>query len=285
MKRRPRRAALALAVPLTLFVLFGMSRVTAPVGMIGVLFDEPLPFAAAAAATSVLGALLLFVRPIELALARVIGGASRAPARTEAERIGALLTAVQGRAGMRSPRLIVRILDDPGANAAAGAGHLLFVTTGALALADEQLEAILAHELGHHRGLHPVLTAVVWWLSLPGEALAAVYRLLRRSVRLVTSRLGVLGRVVAVPLLVVLLVWQLLVMWVYWVGAILAARASRLSEYEADATAARWGYAQPLAAALLHLGSAEAAPQRLAERLSASHPPTPDRVERLLRTG
>ena len=56
------------------------------------------------------------------------------------------------------------------------------MTTGALELPDEQLEAILAHELGHHRGLHPVMTAIVWWLSLPGVALAAIYRLMRRAV-------------------------------------------------------------------------------------------------------
>ena len=38
------------------------------------------------------------------------------------------------------------------------------------------LEALLAHELGHHRGMHPIVTAMVWWLSLPGEALAWAYR-------------------------------------------------------------------------------------------------------------
>ena len=57
---------------------------------------------------------------------------------------------------------------------------LLFVTTAALRRRDPELEALLAHGAGHHRGLHPVATALVWWLSLPGEVLAAAYGALRR---------------------------------------------------------------------------------------------------------
>ena len=56
-----------------------MSRVTAPVSAIGALFDEPLGFAAVAAAVAVVGAALLFVRPVELLVARVMAGSSRPP--------------------------------------------------------------------------------------------------------------------------------------------------------------------------------------------------------------
>ena len=173
------------------------------------------------------------------------------------------------------------MIDDPGANAAAGASHLLFVTTGALELPDEHLEAILAHELGHHRGLHPVMTAVVWWLSLPGVALAAIYRLLRRAVAAAGQRLGAIGRALAVPLVLLLLAWQFLVMWIYWAGDLLAARASRISEFDADAAAASWGYAAPLASAYERLARAEAEPSGRLARLRATHPPTEARIARL----
>ena len=285
MERRPGRSTLALVLPLTLFVLFGMSRVAAPVGAIGALFDEPLGFAAVAAAVALVGALLLFVRPAELLVARVIAGASRPPSGTEAKRLHRLLAEVSHRAGVKSGRLTVRVIDDPGANAAAGASHLLFVTAGALELPDESLEAILAHELGHHRGLHPVMTAVVWWLSLPGAALAAIYRLLRRAVVSLGQRLGTVGRVLAVPVVVLLYVWQLAVMWIFWVGDLLAARASRISEYEADGAAARWGYAAPLAVAYERLARGEVVNQGRFARLRASHPPTEDRIERLRAEG
>jgi Zn-dependent protease with chaperone function len=281
MARRPGRTALALAVPVLLFVAFGMARVSAPFSALGLVFDQPAVFAIAAGALSLLGAVLLFLRPVELAVAPVMAGRSRPPDADEGARLGRLLGEVAGHVGIDPGRLIVRVIDDAGANASAGAAHLLFVTTGALRLGDEGLEAILAHELGHHRGLHPVLTAVVWWLSLPGVALAAIYRLLRRGVVALGSRLGVVGRVLAVPLLVMVWIWQLTVMWLFWLGELLALRAARVSEFEADAAAARWGYAAPLAASLERLSAAEIEPEGRLARLRADHPPTPARLERL----
>ena len=179
--RRPGRTTLALALPILVFVLFGMARVVAPASALGLVFDQPLVFAAVAVVLSVAGAALLFVRPVELRMAAVLAGETAELSAAEAARLGKLLREVGERAGIDTDRLIVRVQDDPEVNASAGAAHLLFVTTGALALPDEELEGVLAHELGHHRGLHPVLTAVVWWLRLPGAVLAGVYRVLRRS--------------------------------------------------------------------------------------------------------
>lgn len=272
---------LALAVPNVLFVVFGLARVDAPVSAIGLLFDEPAAFAVVAAVVALVGAALLFVEPVELAVARVIAGDSRPPGAHDAGRLGSLLGRAGRRAGIDWRRLIVRVKDDSTANAGAGAGHLLFVTTAALDLPDDELEAILAHELGHHRGLHPVMTAVIWWLSLPGTVLAAVYRELRRTVGALGQRLGTLGRVIAVPLLVLLIVWQIVVMWIWWVGDVLAMRAARISELEADTAAARWGYAATLAAAYERLAGAEAEPANRLARLRAEHPPISERIERL----
>jgi Zn-dependent protease with chaperone function len=151
----------------------------------------------------------------------------------------------------------------------------VFVTDRALRQDDADLEAVLAHELGHHRGLHPIATTMVWWLSLPGEALAAVYRALRRVAMRLTHRV----RPLAVAVQVVALVWQASVMWIYYVAELLSLRAARLSEFAADRAAADWGYGERLAQVLARM--AEPPQESRLARLRATHPPTAARVERL----
>jgi Zn-dependent protease with chaperone function len=258
-----------------------MARVAAPASGLGLVFDEPLGFAVVAAVTSLLGAVLLFVRPVELAVGRLVAGQSRQPTAEESERLMRLLSAVAERGGSHPGRLIVHVEDTPGVNAAAGAGHLMFVTTGALALPDDRLEAVLAHELGHHRGLHPILTAVMWWLRIPGVLLNKVYLFLRRAVALSGGMFGALGRVLAVPLLLLLTIWQVAVMWVFYLGELLAMRAARVAEFEADEAAASWGYAEPLAQTLEDLAAHADEPTGRLAQLMADHPPLEVRVERL----
>jgi Zn-dependent protease with chaperone function len=281
--RRPGRTTLALALSILVFVLFGMARVVAPASALGLVFGEPAGFAVVAAVISLAGAALLFVRPVELAIGKVIAGPAAMPSAEDGDRLRSLLSRVGGRAGIDTTRLIVRVQDDTGVNAGAGAAHLLFVTKGALALPDNELEGVLAHELGHHRGLHPVLTAVLWWLRLPGVLLAAVYRLLRRIVGAAAMRLGALGRVLAIPVLLLLVIWQLTVMWIFYVGELLAMKAARMSEYEADGAAAVWGYAPTLASTYSDLAAGEAEPPGRLARLMADHPPLEDRIARLER--
>ena len=283
MARRPGRTTFALALPIVVFLLFGMARVVAPASALGLLFNEPAGFAIVAAVLSVAGAALLFVRPVELGIATVLAGETVSLSPAETERLARLLGEVAERAGIDTSRLIVLVQADPGINASAGAAHLLFVTKGALALPDDELEGVLAHELGHHRGLHPVLTAVVWWLRLPGAILAGVYRFLRRCVGAIANRLGTLGRLLAIPVLLILVIWQVTVMWIFYLGELLAMRAARVSEYDADMAAARWGYGRPLAATYSDLAARKPEePGRLA-RLMADHPPLLERVERLER--
>jgi Zn-dependent protease with chaperone function len=281
MTRRPGRTSLALALPALVFIIYGATRVAAPLGLLGLLFDEPLGFAAIAAATSLVLAGLLMVPRVQIAVSRMLAGASRPPTGAEWSRLEPILERLAAPAGFDTGDLIVRVQDQPDINAGAGAGRLLFLTRGALALEDDRLEAILAHELGHHRGLHPVLTMVVWWLSLPGEALAAVYRLLRRATGGLAVRLGGLGRLLGVPLMLLVVAWQLSVMWLHYLGELLAQRAARVSEFEADATAAGWGYARPLAAALEAAGARDAEPGGTIARLRADHPPLEERLRRL----
>jgi hypothetical protein len=129
MSRRPDRTTPALLLALLLFVAFGMARVAAPVSGLGLLFHEPAVFAVAAAVTSLAGAALLLVRPVEL----------------------------------------------------------------------------------------------------------------RRLVAGLGARLGTVGRLLAVPVLVVLVLWQVSVMWLCYVANLFSRRADRLSEFSADRAAASWG--------------------------------------------
>jgi Zn-dependent protease with chaperone function len=281
MTRRPGRAVFALGLPILLFIAFGVARMSAPLAAVGIVFDSEVTFAIVAAALSLAGAVLLFIRPVEVRYAHLVARGSRPPSEEESARLAPALQRLGRRTGIDPERLILFVQDVDRVNASAGAGHLLFVTRGALALPDDELEAVLAHELGHHRGLHPVVGAVVWWLSLPGLALAWVYRLLRRIASLLAARLGILGRVLAVPVLFVLVLWQISVMWLFYVAEALARRARRISEFEADGAAARWGYAETLVAAFRRLAPREQEPTGRVARLMADHPPLPQRIERL----
>src|SRR3954447_14803127 len=269
MSRRPDRTTPALLLTLLLFVAFGMARVAAPVSGLGLAFHQPVGFAVAAAVSSLAGAALLLVRPVELKVSGWIAGPTRLPSAGELERLEPMLERVGARAGIDPRKLILRVQEDGRVNASAGASHLMFVTTGALRLPEEQLEAIVAHELGHHRGFHPVAAMVVWWLSLPGVALAAVYGCLRRLVARLGARLGAVGRLVAVPVVIVLVLWQVSVMWLFYVANLFSRRVDRLSELSADGAAARWGYGPQLADALESASGQEDEEAGRIERLMA----------------
>jgi Zn-dependent protease with chaperone function len=102
-----------------------------------------------------------------------------------------------------------------------------------------------------------------------------VYRVLRRLVARFTERLPPL----AVLAQIALNVWQISVMWLYFVAQALAQGAARASEYTADRAAANWGYGDELATVLASLGPSPRA--GLLARMMATHPPTESRVARL----
>jgi heat shock protein HtpX/STE24 endopeptidase len=272
MRRKPDRVLLALLAPLVAFIAFGAARVDAPLSLIGLLFDSAWLFALVSVAVTLCGAALLLVRPIERRVAGVIAP-SRPPTAEEDARLRGLLEQVGRRASLRTAGIVLLIHRTSELNAAAGAVRLLFVTEGALRRDDAELEALIAHELGHHRGLHPLATTLVWWLALPGEVLAKIYLALRRLVARVRVRPLVLFLTVA------LVVWQLAVMWVYYVGKLLMQRAARISEFIADAAAVEWGYGPALLT--LYRSTPEAEPAGRLARLLADHPPMAQRLSRI----
>ncbi|HEX6582420.1 MAG TPA: M48 family metalloprotease [Thermoleophilaceae bacterium] len=274
--RRVTGTTLLLLVPLVPLVLFGVARAAAPVSILGVLLDDPWSYVIVAVAAIVLGALLMALRPVERFAARALFG-MRAPSQEESARVEPLLARACTSAGIDRDGLVLRAEDAGAINAYATAGHLLCFTTGALRLPDRQLEAVLAHELGHHSELHPWISALTWWLQLPAVPLKALLSWLRGAIGAVAARLGGLARPVGVVLLGLLWIITIQVLWLVWVADALAAWIARRTEFAADARAVGFGYGPALLEAYATLGGHSEPKGRLA-RLADFHPPMEDRI-------
>jgi Zn-dependent protease with chaperone function len=244
------------------------------------------PAVALACAGWTASALMVVARPVEALLARLMFRGLRRPAAAELARIGPALERVCRRAGgarggggrpggAPDPgRYLVRVQESPQVNAFALGGHVLAVTRVALELPDDMLEAVLAHEVGHHLHLHPLAIILGWWYLLPFAAAEWLLRAIRRVTRSLArafSRLnqqvggvsggravdGALGMLVLLVVLGVLvvaggvLVVALGLLWLplavlVRVARVLAAALSRAGEYAADRHAAELGYGRAL---------------------------------------
>ena len=121
-----------------------------------------------------LGAVLLFVRPIQALVLTPLFGARR-PTDEELARLAPVWRDVARVNDLPADRYILRVLPSDEINAFACGGHLVVVTTFALAeLPRRELAGVLAHELSHHLGLHTVGLTFGHWLSLPVVLLARI---------------------------------------------------------------------------------------------------------------
>ncbi|WP_067452914.1 M48 family metalloprotease [Nocardia alba] len=116
---------------------------------------------------------VVFFRPTEFAIARVFFRFRR-PTIPEQERLDHAWSLVTQSAGVRADTYRLWVEDSNDLNASAAAGHIVAVTRGALILPPHQLEALLAHELGHHLGGHSWATLLTYWYALPGRLLVRV---------------------------------------------------------------------------------------------------------------
>jgi Zn-dependent protease with chaperone function len=220
------------------------------------------------------GALLVFVPAVEGVLGRWVLGL-RLPDARQRTVLEPAWTEVCRRAGVDPDRYLLRIQRSGGVNASAGGGHLVAVTTAALGIGRRRLEAILAHELGHHLGGHAATGLLLAWCSGPLRIVVGVARAVSRAGRVATGMGGCLWRVALPVVLVLLLVSCVgaLVVLIVAVPLVVARVAARRSELRADATAARLGYG----AALLALYDERAAsedpgPRGLRAFFRESHP-------------
>jgi Zn-dependent protease with chaperone function len=226
----------------------------------------------------------LFVPPIESAVSRMSFGIRR-PTEGELRKLAFPWQAVCQVAGVDSSRYLLLVQDSRAINAFAAGGRTVAVTRTALRLPPQQLEAVLAHELGHHLSGHTVVSMLAWWYALPAHAVTYLIGMAARLVLFVGRIFASFGSALgaAVSLVVALLLLATLVFINFWLilipfTASLLAWASRLGEFRADRTAALLGYAPALIEVLHSWGARElnaGRPAGLRAKMLATHPPLP----------
>jgi len=175
------------------------------------------------------------------------------------------------------------------------------------------LEAVLAHEVGHHKHLHPRAIILGWWYLLPfegGDRLLRGIRRVTRGMARTFTRLsdrtggvaggraadGALGMLVLLAVLGVLVVagsLLVVVLGVLWLplallvrlARVLGAALSRAGEHAADRHAAELGYGPGLLRVLaLFLQAEQSAPRpRGMAALLRSHPTCRSRIQAIAR--
>src|SRR2546430_2182547 len=229
----------------------------------------------------ILSGAILFVPAVESVVSRASFDVHR-PTQAELRLLAPLWRAVCRVAGVDESRYLLMIEESDQPNAFAAGGRTVLVTRPVLRLPPVELEAILAHELGHHLSAHAMVSRLAWWYAIPARVVAFVGGF---AVRLVLgigrvflafgSGLGAFASLLAA--LIILTFVAFLNFWLILIPLIspLLAWASRLGEYRADRTAALLGYGPALIQVLLRWQVAEAEHGRdhtARSRLLASHP-------------
>jgi Zn-dependent protease with chaperone function len=275
---------------------------------------EPVTTVVLAGAAWTASAALVLARPVESGLAWLLYRSLRRPRPAELARITPALARVCRRAGTDPGRYLLRVEEKQQVNAFALGGHVLAVTRTALELPDDMLEAVLAHEVGHHRHLHPLAIILGWWYLLPFEAGDRLLRAIRRVTRWLARTFGrlsdrtggltggrqpdgALGMLVLLAVLGVLVVagtvlvvglgllWLPLALLVR-LAKVLAAALSRAGEHAADRHAAELGYGPGLVQVLALFVRAEQAQPRARGMASLlrSHPSSQARIDAIRRS-
>jgi len=159
----------------------------------------------------------------------------------------------------------------------------IVLTKGLLqALSDDELQAVLAHELAHWRSGDAVGMRIVWVAALPVAVIYNIGLWLAGSTQTQTQPHTVGTRAPRGFLAFVgwIIAWPAWVITTLVIAPTLAA-SQRRYEFEADGTAARIGLAEPLASALRKLGAFEGGRTGWERAMFATHPPIELRIEAL----
>jgi Zn-dependent protease with chaperone function len=231
-------------------------------------------------------AVLMFIRPVQAWVLTPLLGARR-PTDDEYDLIYPLWDRIARANDLPPDRYILRVLPSDELNAYACGGHLVVVTSFALAeLPQRELAGVLAHELSHHLGMHTVGLTIAHWLSLPVVLFARVGFLLQNVATAATRAFAsqstgwtMIGQLVAGVLNVLSLPFVAALYAADALGNVIGHR----SELQADRRVVRMGFGPNLARALrrvISLGGGQR-PIGWRARLAASHPPARTRVARI----
>jgi STE24 endopeptidase len=235
-----------------------------------------------------LGGVVAVWRPVEDLIAVVVLRLRR-PTLKEEKQLDAAWRAVTRAAGLERDSYRVWVEEIDYVNAIAAAGHTVAVSRLALGLPPRQLEAVLAHLLGHHVAGHTWAALLAHWYSLPGRlVLAAVRPLfdadpaevwidgkeLAKVIAGIALAAVAMLTAIAFPPVLLLLAVPFLIAW-----------TRRRGELHADRVAADLGYGPPLIE-LLYEDLAEGADEQHREaswrsRAVATHPSMATRIRAL----
>jgi STE24 endopeptidase len=247
-----------------------------------------LPWGCVIVAAWLLSGPLVLIRRVEES---VIGGMAnmRKPTTEESQRLASSWRNVTQAAEIDPAKYSLWVQRTRQVNAFATAGHTVAVTEAAAArLSGEQLDGVLAHELGHHMGGHAWASLLRYWYSLPGSYALGFGTYLSLAL---TSAFGSGSIPMAIVVSLVLVGFVVfLIVHVPLLGAFAAAFLfipflelwlRRQQEYQADLIAAQIGYG-PALVSYLQKGEAKNQPKPTRrQRIVATHPSSAERVSKL----
>ena len=192
-------------------------------------------------------------------------------------------------AAARTPKrhFVFAIDESDDMNAFACGGHILVVSSFALAnLDDDELLGVVAHEFSHHLGAHTIGLAFAQWFSLPILLFARLGEFMSRiagsPLRRFAATSGV-ARHIARVLNVGLGGFS----WLFGATLVTAQRLNDLvgrdAEFHADRRVVELGFGRQLSRALTHVAARDEASvgRSRHERIFSSHPPARTRIARI----
>lgn len=274
-------------IPSLIYLILNVAVITL---MLSSGMTENLPWAVVGSLLLYLFSVMIALSPIGEFLVRFQSGCKKITDPQVLQRIQPVFDTVYHQAKQQNPALPDTIKlymnEDRCPNAFATGRKTVCVTRGLMQLPDPYIEAILGHEFGHlsHHDTDMILVIMVGNLFISFFVLLArifINFMLIIAAMFVESEIGVLlhrfiSFMCGISINLMLGLWTGL-------GVILTMKTSRANEYEADHFSGELGYGRTLADALEFLegGSGGGRPQGMFAALSASHPPTKDRVARL----
>ena len=229
---------------------------------------------------------VLFLRPVQkLVLMRLLG--ARTPTRQENDSLQRAWHVVAQANHIPPGRFVLSVADSEDLNAFASGGHLVVVSSWAIAnLSREDLSGVLAHELSHHLGMHTIALTVGQRLTIPIVLLARIGFYVQNIAHAATdtftqgsSGASLIGKTIAGALTIVSWIFLSMIS----ISQVIGNATGKGAEFKADETVVNMGFGRELRNALrivIAAGHGERA-THWRDRLVTAHPPARTRVARI----